>query len=532
MKSSIKLFCLILLTVAGLKTDAWAQSNELIRKYTESINAGVPVEIEGDLIHSNTLLPEFYFENQFQRVWTRTLQSSFLEIIKTANRHGLNPADYHYSVLDSLYKDPVESQSTSAELLFTDAFLMYASHFLNGKLNPEEVEGEWQAVRREGNAKNFLKQCLVEGDFEKQFEQLEPESQSYRGLVKSLVKYREIRKAGGWSVLEAGETLKPGMTGDRVEALKKRLMVEGYFNLELEANNAYTPQLAEAVKSFQQHHGLEVDGNVGKQTLAMLNVSVQEKIAKIKANLERFRWINKDLGSHYVLVNIADYTMKVFKDDTLSYQQTVVVGKPYRKTPVFSDTMTYFVLNPYWTVPPTILFNDVLPEVKKNVGYLQTKNMKVLRGNEEVSAESVDWNSLSRSNFPYTIRQDPGPANALGAVKFMFPNKYNIYIHDTPSRELFNRPDRAFSSGCVRLNKPLNFVNYLLNDLSEWNEEKIQEVLKSGKDKTIMLKKPLNVHILYLTAWYDENGLQFRNDVYQRDAAVIEALEEGAPGME
>ena len=518
--------------MALISLTTFAQSSEAIRKYTENISAGVPVEVQGELIHSTTLLPEFYFENQFQKVWTRPLQASLLSLIRKAYEHGLNPADYHYTGLNALYQDAIESQTTDAEILFTDAFLMYASHFLNGKLNPEEVEGEWQAVRREGNARNFLKKCLKSGNLEQEFKQLEPDSESYRGLVKALDKYREIQKNGGWDTLEAGETLKPGMSGARVNSLKSRLAIEGYFLMEDEPSDSYTEDLANAVRKFQNHHGLDTDGNVGKQTLAMLNVPVESKISKIRVNLERLRWINQDMGDHYILVNIADFTMKVFRADTLSYQQTVVVGKPFRKTPVFSDTMTYFVLNPYWTVPPTILYNDVLPEVKKNVGYLQTKNMKVLKGSEEVSAETIDWSKLSRNNFPYTIRQEPGPTNALGAVKFMFPNKYNIYIHDTPSKELFNRPDRAFSSGCVRLNKPLAFVDYLLTDLPDWNAEKIQTTLKTGKDKTVMLKKPINVHLLYLTAWVDEDGLQFRNDVYQRDTAVIEALAESAPHMD
>lgn len=523
---------LTLIALTVFSASALSQSSEAIRKYTESISAGVPTEVQGQLIHSTTLLPEFYFENQFQRVWTRPLQASFLGLVRRAYEHGLNPADYHFSAINALHADAVESQSTDAEILFTDAFLLYASHFLNGKLNPEEVEGEWQAVRREGNAKSFLKKCLASGNIEVHFKELEPENVSYHGLLKALKKYREIQNNGGWDLLEAGETLKPQMAGARVTALKHRLSIEGYFLMEGDPNDVYTQDLSEAVREFQKHHGLEVDGNVGKQTLASLNIPVSSKIAQIRANMERLRWISQDMGAHYVFVNIADFTMKVYRGDTLSYQQNVVVGKPFRKTPVFSDLMTYFVLNPYWTVPPTILFNDVLPEVKKDINYLKVKNMKVLKGSEVVDPQSIDWSKLSRSNFPYTIRQDPGPTNALGAVKFMFPNKYNIYIHDTPSKELFNRPDRAFSSGCIRLNKPMGFVDYLITDIPDWNSEKVDNTLKTGKDKTVMLKRPINVHILYLTAWADDSGVQFRNDVYQRDAAVIEALAESAPTME
>lgn len=532
MKLRLNKLNLVVTALIAVSASTFGQSSEAIRKYTESISSGLPTEVQGQLIYSTTLLPEFYFENQFERVWTRPLQASFLGLVRRSYDHGLNPADYHFSTLNQLHMDAVESQSTDAEILFTDAFLLYASHFLNGKLDPEEVEGEWQAVRREGNAKTFLQLCLASGNIEETFKQLEPESDSYRGLVKALRKYRDIQAAGGWNELEAGETLKPGMAGSRVTALKHRLSIEGFFLMEEEPNDAYSEELANAVREFQIHHGLEADGNVGKLTLASMNIPATAKIAKLRANMERLRWISQDMGDHYVFVNIADFTMKVYRADTLSYQQSVVVGKPFRKTPVFSDMMTYFVLNPFWTVPPTILFNDVLPEVKKDVAYLKVKNMKVLKGNAEVDPQNIDWSKLSRSNFPYTIRQDPGPTNALGAVKFMFPNKYNIYIHDTPSKELFNRPDRAFSSGCIRLNKPMAFVNYLLTDIPDWDTEKVQATMKAGNDKTVMLKKPLNVHILYLTAWADESGVQFRNDVYQRDAAVIEALAESAPTME
>lgn len=508
-----------------------AQSDEALRKRVEVLVSGQTLEVAGEQIYSSTLLPQLYLENGFQKVWTPSLRESLLSEIRQASDQGLNPDDYHLQSIQSLSANASGSNEVALDLLCTDAFLLYASHLLNGKLNPEEIEGEWQALRREGNAKLLLQQCIAAQSMAIQFDGLEPASDTYVGMKQALKKYANIQAEGGWSPLVDGETLKPGVTDERVGNLKQRLAQEGYYAPGSEMDDEYTEELVAAVKKFQSNHGLEADGNVGKQTLAMLNWSVEKKIELLKVNMERMRWINQQLGQHYVFVNIADFTMKVYRNDDLTYQQTVVVGKPARKTPVFSGVMTYLVLNPYWNVPPTILFNDVLPEVKKDVQYLARKNMRVLKAGKEIEPGSIDWSSLNASNFGYNIRQDPGPTNALGAVKFMFPNKYSIYIHDTPSRELFNRPDRAFSSGCIRLKSPLQFVDYLLADDPQWNQEKVEEVLRTGKDKTVMMSNPLNVHILYLTTWVDDNGLQFRKDIYERDRPVYRALMAPAPKL-
>jgi len=509
--------------------------DENIRKRSEALASGLEVFVMKEKLHCVKLLPEFYQQRLFKPAWTDKDTNAFVAILTQADEEGLDSEDYHYNSI-KLFLNKTKNAEERAELdmLLTDAFLLYASHFLNGKVNPETVDSEWKAVRREGNAREFLEKALSENNIANALQKLLPEHIGYNGLKESLKEYKSIAQKGGWANIPAGETIKKGMTDSiRIPLLIKRLLITNDLTSVPKEQYTYSEAIEKAVTDYQTRNGLEADGNLGKLTVASLNISVNDRINQIKINMERYRWISQDLGDHYVIVNIADYRMEVFKKNQMTFSQKVIVGKPFRKTPVFSSKMTYFVLNPYWTVPPTILFNDILPELQKNSGYLATKNIRLFQGQgsnaTEVDPLTVNWSKLSKANFPYTLRQDPGATNALGIVKFMFPNKYNIYIHDTPSKELFNRQDRAFSSGCIRLNKPMEFANYLIQNEPNWNAEKMTTALNTGKEQTVLLSKPINVHILYLTAWWQDGIVHLRNDLYNRDQAVLTALNEPAP---
>jgi L,D-transpeptidase YcbB len=284
---------------------------------------------------------------------------------------------------------------------------------------------------------------------------------------------------------------------------------------------------------FQRRNGLTADGIVGRGTIEALNISVDDRIASIEANLERWRWLSDDLGERYIKVNIANFELQAIEEDRIVFQSEAIVGRPFRKTPVFSSLITFLVFNPDWTVPNTILINDIVPAVIRNPDYLASRGMKVLRSDgAEVNPASIDWQSVTLGNFRYRIRQEPGPDNALGRVKFMFPNQYSVYIHDTPVRNLFSQTDRSFSSGCIRIYKPLEFAEYLLRDNPAWTPTQIKSQLDLERMRTVNLNKPVPVHMLYLTAWADDDGVVFfRRDIYDRDQRLLTALSQPPSGV-
>jgi murein L,D-transpeptidase YcbB/YkuD len=326
-----------------------------------------------------------------------------------------------------------------------------------------------------------------------------------------------------------------GDKGERVILLGARLAAEGY---ELHGSTAdagrFDQPLDRAVRLFQERHGLEVDGIVGRNTLAELNVSAADRASQIMVNMERWRWLPRELGERHLVVNIANFEMQVFEAGDRVMQMRAIVGRRYRRTPVFSDVMTYLVINPYWNVPNSIAVKDKLPILKQDPGYLRQNNIRVLAGwgaeAEEIDGDSIAWEDFSEEDFPYRLRQDPGPANALGRIKFMFPNKFNVYLHDTPARELFNQTVRTFSSGCIRIEQPLELAEYLLRADPAWSRPAILAAIDRGVEQTVRLPEPIRVYLLYCTAWVDVDGsVQFRRDIYERDEAVARALSDLPP---
>jgi murein L,D-transpeptidase YcbB/YkuD len=316
--------------------------------------------------------------------------------------------------------------------------------------------------------------------------------------------------------------------------LRKRLAASGDLSPGLARGEDFDDALDRAVRRFQEHSGLEVDGIVGRNTLAALNRTALERLHQIEVNMERWRWLPRDLGDRFIRVNIASFEVDLFEAGEHLMNMRAVVGKDYRRTPVFSDTMTYLVVNPHWNMPHTIAVEDKLPLIKKDPGYLADNNMELLRGwGAEAVAEdplSVDWSTVTAENFRWRLRQAPGPDNALGRIKFMFPNKFNVYLHDTPSRALFGSNVRALSSGCIRLEKPVELAEYLLRADPKWTRPALLAAIEEGVEQTVRLPEPIPVHLLYCTTWVDENGtVHFRDDIYGRDRIVEDALKESPP---
>ena len=301
-----------------------------------------------------------------------------------------------------------------------------------------------------------------------------------------------------------------------------------------DSSTVFDTALVVAVQHFQKRHGLTADGAVGAKTTAAMNVPARERAQQIRLNMERWRWLPQDLGTRYILVNIAGFELDVVEAGQITKTTRVVVGKSFRRTPVFSDRMSYIVLNPYWNVPRKLAVQDILPQIRKDPDYLSKQGIRVYRGwgdsKVSVDPQSVDWSSVSGSTFPFWLRQDPGPLNALGQVKFMFPNEFNIYLHDTPHREMFAKEERSFSSGCIRVENAVELAEFLLKDDPRWTSETVEKALREDVDKTITLMGTVDVHLLYWTAWVTDDGtLNFRNDIYERDRLLAEAMGELPP---
>ncbi|MFH2099004.1 MAG: L,D-transpeptidase family protein, partial [Pseudomonadota bacterium] len=361
-------------------------------------------------------------------------------------------------------------------------------------------------------------------------ENLAPPYPCYQGLRTA---YESLLPEMGKPVLPkvtGVSMLRPGSRGPAVGRLQVRLAALGYLP-ENQPEDApfFGPRTEEAVRRFQEDHRLSADGLAGPTTLETINADPADRARTIAVNLERWRWLPHDLGRRYILVNTADFSLKVVEDGKTVLAMRAIVGKPYRRTPVFSARMTYMVLAPYWNVPPKIAIHDKLPLIRKDPAWLSENHMRVFSGwgaeSREVDPAEVNWKALPVGRFPYHLRQDPGPGNALGTMKFMFPNKYNVYIHDTPAHELFDKAQRAFSSGCIRIQEPMKLALYLQRTDPRWNEESLGKVIEAGVETTVSLPEPLPVHVLYWTAWVDEAGeLVFRPDLYGRDEVLAQAL--------
>ncbi len=487
-------------------------------------------------IASKHWLPDLYERNDFQLLWQNPQNvKDLLDDIGSIAEDGLNPEDYHLSQLLvlKLRLDGVESPDPSLladyDILLTDSLVRLCYHIQFGKVDPESLDPAWNMTRQVQNANpvGAIEKRLRTATLAKGLKNIRPKIEYYQLLKAVLKKYRAIQDAGGWQPVPAGPTLKPGMTDQRIVLLRQRLAVTGDFEGAAGDSDYYDEDLEAAVMRFQTRHHLKPDAAVGKNTYAALNIPVKQKIDQIRVNLERARWVFHELPADYVVVDIAGFRAFNFEGDTPTWTSKVVVGKPFRKTPVFKSKIKYIVFNPTWTVPPTILQKDILPKIKKDPAYLSEMKIDVIdRKGQTVDPNTVDWTQYS-NNVPYTLRQKPGPHNALGRIKFIFPNKHFIYLHDTPSHSLFGRQERAFSSGCIRVEKNIELAELLLNDPVKWNRERIQEMIDTNITQRVNLPKPKPIMLLYMTIWFDEHdNCIFQKDVYDRDQQVLDGLNE------
>jgi len=491
--------------------------------------------IGGREIVSRVNLPAIYDERGFEPLWSDPSQvDELVGLVEGSYEDGLLPVDYHLTALLRLMQavavDPSPGNRADLDVLATDAFILLLYHLYFGKVDPKSVTPTWNFPTRQidgRSAASFVTEAITSGRLREALDAARPGHWMYEHGRKALAAYRGIAARGGWPTVPAGETLKPGMTDPRVAALRRHLAVTGdLVDLPLDSWD-YDEALAEAVRSFQARHLLTPDAAVGKATLAELNVPVADRIRQIRVNLERGRQILHEIGDDdLVLVDIAGYEVRYVRERRVVWSSRVVVGQPYRQTPIFQAQIEYVVFNPTWTVPPGILQKDILPAVRKDPGYLAKRGLQVVdRNGRPVDPAGIDWRRYTGNSFPWFVRQEPGPENALGRVKIMFPNPHLVYLHDTPSRSLFEKDDRAFSSGCIRVQRPFELVELLLADPA-WDQAAFETVIASGATRTVRLARPVRVLLIYWTVDEDDAGrIVFKRDVYDRDPALARALD-------
>jgi L,D-transpeptidase YcbB len=508
-------------------------------------------KVFGQDLFSSVVLRRFYSERLFLPAWTdgAALPEIAYEMryeIQQVQFDGLNPNDYHLQAINQLFNRFESARRGQGEfsmvdfanldVLLTDAYIIISSHLYLGKINPESLKSEWNIQRSapELMIDERLNQALQNQSIRKSFEELYPSFLVYKKMRDALRFLYEDEKRfqsnplAQWKTLKIDKSIKLGDSHSQMDEIRARLRFWKYLDDDQpEDHKIYDSLMQPAIIKLQKRHGMEPDGVIGQGTIHALNQKPTDLIATARINMERFRWLPENVkDQEVILVNTANFQLDfIAKKDTL-LSSRVIVGKNYHSTPQFSAEMSYLVFSPTWTIPNSITRNEIIPAVKKNPDYLRSKNMKVLTANgQEVNAASIDWQKVNPRNFPYIIRQEPGEQNALGLVKFMFPNKYSVYIHDTPARSLFAREDRALSHGCIRLQKPFEFAKILLQQDPTWTDEKIRESMKLSKERIVNLDRKIPVVILYLTFWTDSSGNEyFRRDIYNRDQEIFTAL--------
>jgi len=483
---------------------------QVIAAAVETTHSGGKVVIDGDTLASIVVLPEFYERRSFRPAWTSpAVTGELVRAIRDSAGDGLDPADYHLAAIERLRaKTPAPPETQGQfDLLLTDAAVRLAYHLRFGKVDPEALDPNWNMETDLGGIDpvTVLQQAIDQGRVYQALEDLEPRYPFYTRLKKALAEYQRIAASGGWGTIPAGGPLKPGVTDARVTKLRHRLGVTGDLPAAAAADpsSRYDEAVEAGVKAFQERHGLPADGAVGAATLRALDVPVAARIDQIRATLERARWVMYDLPERFVLVNVAGFTVAVVGQEGPTWESRAVVGKTYTKTPIFRADMRYIVLNPTWTVPPGIMKKEVIPGMRRDPHYLERKGYEMVNGQ---------------------VVQPAGPKNALGRVKLIMPNPHHVYLHDTPQKSYFNETSRSFSHGCVRVEKPFELAALALDDPA-WTTQALLDAAATGKTRTIVLRKPLPVLILYWTAAVGSDGqVQFLPDIYGRDPAVVRGL--------
>jgi L,D-transpeptidase YcbB len=481
-------------------------------------------------------LRDYYAVRGYRPLWMTEVGASsrgldLVAALTQAEAHGLDTAEYLHDLPAGWWRARDADDLARTELALSSALLRFARDVRHGRASAAVVDPEIVNARGSVDPVAVLDGAAATRDLHAHLDGLAPSHRQYRALKAALGRLSDHHsEALGLPPVPDGPLLRPGAADARVLYLRANLAARGLGTLpDTEDALRYDRRLADAVRAAQKELGLEPDGLVGPRTRAELNRTITERRRQIVINMERWRWLPDDLGERYVFVNQAGFDLYLQDGDRRVLEMRVIVGRDYRRTPVFSDRIRYLEINPTWTVPPRLARVDILPKLRHDPGYLLENDFHVYASwsasAPRVDPWSVDWHALPRGSFPFRLVQQPGPRNALGRIKFMFPNEYDVYLHDTPQQELFRRAERAFSSGCIRVERPFELAEALLVDAPGWTRERIDRALAGGRTTVVNLPVPVPVHIVYLTAEvHPDGGIQFYPDVYGRDAELAEYL--------
>jgi Ca2+-transporting ATPase len=474
-------------------------------------------------------LQKFYEANNYSRAWTNpTDVNELLGSIQSIYMDGLNPEDYNIGYLSTLsVQRPVaEEEKTRLDLELTRSFLRLAHDLYEGKINPDKLfPGDWEACTTSADYAGLLQSALNGNGIGETLEFMKPMDNSYEGLKYMLSNFRVMESKGCLPGIKAGNAIHPGDADERIADIRKTLALLRLMPAELDNGDIrYDSTILIAVTKFQRLHGLTPDGEIGRKTQQALQLTASDYIKTIVANLEKYRWHQSRLLERSIKINIPSFGFKLSDHERTELEMKVIIGRVDRPTPVVSSVITAMIINPTWTVPPTILEEDLLPTVISDPGYLRRHNMRVItsRG-KELNPDSINWSKFASRKFPYNIQQDPGPTNPLGRIKFIFPNHHAVYLHDTNMPSLFASQQRSISSGCIRIESPMALVR-VLTPASGWTDEMVRAEIDVGETRVITVKDPLPIHLTYFTAYVEGDELHMVNDLYGYDSVILQAL--------
>lgn len=519
-------FLLCLFFCASVQADtSWqAQSSDYLEKLLKS-NPERLLEL------NEPAVVIFYRERKYKPLWSNAkgrLNRAYdlLHVIIDAEDEGLKPYDYQLEEISKYWDSKELEESVYLDLLLTAALYHYSNHVYSGRFKPRDLDADWHIQNKALDIRSLFADVTRKESISQLLKELPPQHSGYQLLKKELQRFRELEQQGGWQRFEPGPILEVGVQHSQVLQLRQRLEKTGdLVECSVCGIDIFDGGLAEAVKRYQLRHGLKVDGRVGPQTRRSLNITVAEKTRQIRINMERWRWMQRKLGKRYLMVNMTGFELYLMENDSAVLVMPVIIGKSYRSTPSFSGLISHMEYNPYWTVPANMTVEDFIPRLINDSSFLAKKSIKLYRGwgasVREIDPQTVNWGQLDKNRFPYWLRQDPGPKNSMGRIKFLFSNPYAIYLHGTPDKYLFDRVVRTFSAGCIRVKDPVRLAAYLLNDGSQQMEEEVLANIHLGTNQSVSLPIDVPIYLVYWTAWVDLDGsMNFRHDIYARDTRL------------